>query len=235
MKLWNYQSGLLLKTYGGHADEVTDAAGSCDSSYIVTSSLDKSIIYWDVSTGVPVRRLRGHAGGVKCVCFNEDSSIAISGGRDNSVACWDIRTRRLDPIQVLKDAKDCITSVRTNERYIITSSLDGCVRYYDIRGGELICDKMNVPITYMNISKDDQCVIASCRDGVIRLLDCEGNGILASYKGHHVDDYQVECGLMANDSIVISGSSNGSVLLWNLIKSDTSKTIEISKSNILYI
>lgn len=42
---------MLLKTYGGHADEVTDVAGSCDSSYIVSASLDKSIIYWDVSTG----------------------------------------------------------------------------------------------------------------------------------------------------------------------------------------
>jgi len=72
IKLWNPVSGLLLKTYGGHADEVTDASvhiihieqmgfliiyilfifqGSCDSSYIVSASLDKSIIYWDVSTG----------------------------------------------------------------------------------------------------------------------------------------------------------------------------------------
>lgn len=30
LKLWNPLTGLLLKTYGGHANEVTDAAGSCD-------------------------------------------------------------------------------------------------------------------------------------------------------------------------------------------------------------
>jgi len=57
----------LLKTYGGHGNEVTDAAGSCDSCFIVTSSLDKSIIYWDVTTAVPIQRLREHAGGVNCV------------------------------------------------------------------------------------------------------------------------------------------------------------------------
>ena len=67
LKLWNPQSGLLLKTYGGHGNEVTDAAGSCDSCFIVTSSLDKSIIYWDVTTAVPIQRLREHAGGVNCV------------------------------------------------------------------------------------------------------------------------------------------------------------------------
>lgn len=67
LKLWNPLSGLLLKTYGGHGDEVTDAAGSCDSCHIVSGSLDKSIIYWDVTTGQPLRRLRSHAGGVNCV------------------------------------------------------------------------------------------------------------------------------------------------------------------------
>lgn len=173
IKLWNHKTGLLLKTYGGHADEVTDVAGSCESSNIVSASLDKSIIYWDVSTGAPVRRLRGHAGGVKCVCFNEDSSIATSGGRDNAVFCWDIRTRRLAPVQMMREAKDCITTVLCNENKIITSSLDGCIRHYDIRAGELTVDKVGVPITHICITRDEQCLVAACQDSVVRLLDCE--------------------------------------------------------------
>lgn len=79
LKLWNPTTGLLLKTYFGHGDEVMDAQGSCDSCHVVSASKDKSIIYWDVSTGQPVRRLRVHAGTVNCVRFNEDSSIAVSG------------------------------------------------------------------------------------------------------------------------------------------------------------
>lgn len=85
LKLWNPVTGLLLKTYGGHAHEVTDAVGSCDSCHIITASLDKSIIYWDVSTGQPLRRLRCHAGGITCVAFSEDSNVAVSGGKDNLV------------------------------------------------------------------------------------------------------------------------------------------------------
>lgn len=79
VKLWNPQSGLLLKTYGGHANEVTDAIGSCDSCHILSASLDRSIIYWDVTTAQPLRRLRCHAGGVSCVAFSEDSNVAVSG------------------------------------------------------------------------------------------------------------------------------------------------------------
>lgn len=81
VKLWNPESGLLLKTYGGHANEVMEAIGSCDSCHLLSASLDRSIIYWDVTTAQTVRRLRAHAGGVKCIAFSEDSNIAVSGMR----------------------------------------------------------------------------------------------------------------------------------------------------------
>lgn len=74
VKLWNPQTGLLLKTYGGHADQVVEAIGSCDSCHILSGSLDRSLIYWDVTTAQPLRRLRCHAGGVSCIAFSEDSN-----------------------------------------------------------------------------------------------------------------------------------------------------------------
>ncbi|KAH8271830.1 hypothetical protein KR044_007304 [Drosophila immigrans] len=228
VKLWNPASGLLLKTYGGHADEVTDAAGSCDSSYIVSASLDKSIIYWDVSTGTPVRRLRSHAGGVRCVCFNEDSSIAISGGRDNAVMCWDIRTRRLDPVQVMKEAKDCITAVLTNEHKIYAASLDGCVRHYDIRVGEMTCDKVGEPITYLAQTRDEQCLVAGCQDSTLRLLDCETGGLLNEYTGHQADDYHIECGILQSDAHIVAGSSEGYAYVWDLVEAKVLQRIRIS-------
>lgn len=47
LKLWNPLSGLLLKTYGGHAHEVTDAAGSCDryeyKEWFLVNSEDKYV------------------------------------------------------------------------------------------------------------------------------------------------------------------------------------------------
>lgn len=82
VKLWNPQTGLLLKTYGGHANEVSEAIGSCDSCHILSGSLDRSLIYWDVTTAQPLRRLRCHAGGVSCIAFSEDSNVAVSGKLD---------------------------------------------------------------------------------------------------------------------------------------------------------
>lgn len=218
LKLWNPQTGLLLKTYFGHGDEVLDAQGSCDSGHVVSASRDKSIIYWDVSTGQPLRRLRVHAGAVNCVKFNEDSSIAISGSKDNTIMCWDIRTRKNEPIQVMKDAKDCVTSIAVTEHKIIAASLDGVIRQYDIRGGELTSDKVGIPITHISITSDSQCVLVACSDSKIRLIDTDSGDLLQEYAGHNSDDYQIECGIIENDTKIISGSSAGCVIIWDLLE-----------------
>lgn len=218
LKLWNPQTGLLLKTYHGHADEVLDAQGSCDSCHIVSASRDKTIIYWDVSTGQPLRRLRVHAGGVSCVRFNEDSSIAVSGSKDNSVMCWDIRTRKNEPIQKMKDAKDCITGLVVTETKIISSSLDGSIRTYDIRGGELTTDTIGEPITYISLTKDGQCLVAACLDSTIRLIDTESGDLLQEYRGHRAEDYHIECGVISNDQQIISGSTLGTAFVWDLLE-----------------
>lgn len=180
-------------------------------------------------SGAPVRRLRSHAGGVRCVCFNEDSSIAISGGRDNAVMCWDIRTRRLDPVQVMKEARDCITTVATNENRIYAASLDGCVRTYDIRVGELTCDKIGEPITYLAQTRDEQCLVAGCQDSVVRLLDCETGGLLSEYRGHRGDDYHIECGILSNDAQIVTGSSDGDAFVYDLLDGKVLQRIRISK------
>jgi mitogen-activated protein kinase organizer 1 len=229
VKLWNPKTGLLLKTYAGHGDEVCDVVSSCDSSFIVTGSNDKSIIYWDVSTGLPVRRLRSHAGAVSVVRFNEDSSVALSGSRDNTVMCWDIRTRGLEPIQTLREAKDCITGIIVTPTKIVTSSLDGCVRQYDIRAGELTCDKIGEPITAVCLTGDEQCLLASCSDDVIRLLDLDGGEILSEYSGHICKEYKIECALLKGDSHVISGSSNGCAILWDFLEAKEVKRFNIAK------
>lgn len=218
LKLWNPHSGLMLKMYGGHAHEVTDAAGSCDSCHIVSSSLDKSIIYWDVSTGAPVRRLRCHAGGVTCVRFNEDSGLAVSGGKDNLVMCWDIRSRKLDPIQVLSDAKDCISALVVTNTAIVVASLDGCVRTYDLRAGCMRCDDIGPPVVHMAQTKDGQCTVAAGADSVLRLVDNGTGALLAQYRGHRADDFQLECGILASDSQIVSGSAEGAAVVWDLVE-----------------
>ena len=104
--------------------------------------MDKTIILWDVSTGQSLRKYRGHLGTVNCVKFNEDSSVAISGSVDTSIRCWDCRSKKPEAFQIMQEAKDSVSSVQVTDHEILTGSLDGQIRRYDIRNGEMIADEM---------------------------------------------------------------------------------------------
>lgn len=147
LKLWSVSRGTLLKTYSGHGYEVLDADSSYDNSQICSCSSDKTVILWDVATGQVTRKLRGHAGKVNCVQFNEEATVILSGSIDGTVRCWDTRSRRFEPIQVLDEARDSISSVKVMQHELLTGSVDGRVRLYDLRMGQLHVDFISSPIT----------------------------------------------------------------------------------------
>lgn len=217
VKLWNPYRNVLLKTYAGHGNEVMDACSSCDQSQIASCSSDKSVILWDVMAGTPIRRLRCHTGIVTTVCFNELSTMIISGSQDNSVMLWDIRSRTLTPVQVLPDAKDSISSVRISDHEILTASYDTKFRRYDIREGRLVTDCMGEVITCANFTKDNRCILVSCADGSIKLIDKETGELLGEYEGLQRSDYCLQSSVNHDDTLVLSGSSDGRIWAWELI------------------
>ncbi|CAK1592383.1 unnamed protein product [Parnassius mnemosyne] len=225
IKLWNPHKQLHLKTYGGHANEVLDAAGACDSSHFVSCSSDKSVILWDVTTGQPIRRYRGHASTVTCVKFNEESTMAVSGSVDNTVAFWDTLSRRQEPVQVLKDAKDTITAVQVTNHEILTCSVDCHMRLYDIRVGKMTSDYIGQIVTFGSITHDGQCFVLSCADSTVKLFDKESGELLNTFSGHESKDLLLENAVNEKDSHIISGSANGEVLYWDLISSNCTQKL----------
>lgn len=218
IKLWNPSTALYLNTYAGHGNEVLDAASSCDNSQIVSGGVDKTIILWDVVKAQPLRRLRGHAGKVTSVLFNEESTTVISGSYDNTVMCWDVKSRQNTPVQVLKEATDCITKVRITDHEILSSSLDCKLRRYDIRSGELIEDFVGEPVTSAVFTSDEQCILVSCTDETLKLFDKNTGELLGEYSGHKTGEFYIESCVDNTDSFIFSGSIDGAIWCWDLVK-----------------
>uniref|UniRef100_A0A8B9S309 WD repeat domain-containing protein 83 n=1 Tax=Apteryx owenii TaxID=8824 RepID=A0A8B9S309_APTOW len=218
LKLWNPHKGTLLRTYHGHGYEVLDAAGSFDNSQLCSCSADKTVALWDVATGQVVRKFRGHAGKVSCVQFNEEATVIVSGSIDSTVRCWDCRSRRPDPVQVLDEAKDGVSSVKVSDHEILSGSVDGRVRRYDLRAGQLYSDYVGSPITSVCFSKDGQCVLAASLDSTLRLLDKDTGELLGEYTGHRSTTYKLDCVLSEQDTHVGSASEDGKVYFWDLVE-----------------
>ncbi|XP_052655969.1 LOW QUALITY PROTEIN: WD repeat domain-containing protein 83 [Harpia harpyja] len=229
LRLWNPHKGTALRTYQGHGYEVLDAAGSFDNSQLCSCGADKTVALWDVATGQVVRKYRGHAGKVNCVQFNEEATIIVSGSIDSTVRCWDCRSRRPDPVQVLDEAKDGISSVKVSDHEILSGSVDGRVRRYDLRAGQLYSDYIGSPITSVCFSKDGQCALAASLDSTLRLLDKETGELLGEYTGHRSTAYRLDCVLSEQDTHVGSASEDGNVYFWDLVEGSLALSLAVGR------
>lgn len=180
LKLWNHRKALLLQLFTGHNNEVLDADCSDCNSRICSSGQDRYVIFFDVSTGKPVQTFREHIAAVNCVKFkNSEATLIVSGSVDCSVRIFDCKSRSKQSIQVLNEAKDAISSLIVNDEQIITGSLDGKVRVYDIRKGQLFVDDCHSSVISLAETQDKQCLLVGCLDSKLRLIDKENGQVLS--------------------------------------------------------
>ncbi|KAI4274177.1 MAG: hypothetical protein L6R38_006171 [Xanthoria sp. 2 TBL-2021] len=216
----------LVQTYSAHGYEVLDISVTEDNARFASVGGDKQVFLWDVATARTLRRWSGHFGRVNCVGFGgEEGSVVVSGSFDATVRLWDCKSQSTKPIQVFEDSKDSVSSLHVLGHEIVTGSVDGKLRLYDLRMGMVFVDTIGHPITSVQQTNDGNAVLVSTLDSVIRLMDKSNGQMLQSYKGHTNTDYRIRSCLGLADSIVISGSEEGKIYVWDFLEGKLVETL----------
>jgi len=218
---------LLIKTYSGtHGYEILDVAIATDNAKFATGGGDKSCFYWDVTTGRVIRRIQAHTHRINAVALNEEGTLLLTASYDRSVAAWDLRANSRDPVQVLTDAGDSVTSVVATPSTIHTASVDGKLRTYDLRAGQLREDSVRDPITALRLTNDGQCALCTCLGnralglpGTVRLVQLASGQVLQEYAGGHTHErFKTEACAAADNCLVVAGSEDGAFVHYDLVK-----------------
>ena len=109
LRLWDMESGKLLRRFEGHTAPVWSVALSADGSRAISGSggyqVDGGqpvfqnsrpfpsgfeVRLWSVESGQELRQLKGHTNWVRSVAFSSDGSRAVTGSWDATVRVWDI-------------------------------------------------------------------------------------------------------------------------------------------------
>jgi WD40 repeat protein len=89
IRLWDVETGALLKSFSGHSILVMCTTFSPDGKVIATSSVDQTVRLWDVSTGECLRILEGHSGQIGSVAFSSDGRLLASASADETIVLWE--------------------------------------------------------------------------------------------------------------------------------------------------
>ncbi|RMZ84055.1 hypothetical protein DV737_g1272, partial [Chaetothyriales sp. CBS 132003] len=161
---------LPIQKYASHGYPVLDITVSSDNKLFASVGGDRSVLLWDVQNAEgPLRRLgsntsEGHSSRINCVSFaGQDDSVLVSGSDDRSVRLWDMKSRDARPLMVWLEAKDGISSLAVlgNGRDIVSGSVDGRLRSYDIRMGRVTVDALPGPVTSLEASRDAKLLLSN--------------------------------------------------------------------------
>lgn len=99
----------------------------------------------------------------------------------------------------------------------MVSSIDGCVRIFDIRRGEVITDNFASPVISIALSHDKKSYIASCSNDKINFVEILGGQVLKEYSGHKLSNYTLKSYYNHEDSAILTGSEDGSIYVYDTL------------------
>jgi FOG: WD40 repeat len=97
VRLWDTGSTLAQGVLRGHLDDVTSLSMDTSGDFLLSGSLDGTLILWNIKTQELVTtREEAHLGEISSMVFQPSGTLAVSAGEDGKVKLWSLP--ELEPI-----------------------------------------------------------------------------------------------------------------------------------------
>ncbi|MBI5210412.1 MAG: SUMF1/EgtB/PvdO family nonheme iron enzyme [Elusimicrobia bacterium] len=214
-RVWELETGRLLKTLEGHAGAVTAVCFLADRARALSASKDGSVRVWDVGTGQCLRTLVGHAGAVNAVCCLPGGRQAMSAGDDGALKLRDLDS---GPERFSVHAHDgpVIALAVSSEglRAFTAGGADGFLKCWDLASGRMLkADSSAGKVHDAATSSSQPWLLLACEDGrLVRWLP--GTGPVSSVQAHEGPARSVR--FTPEGRHALSGGDDKALKLWDL-------------------
>lgn len=132
VKMWDFTTGEMVRSYAGHNDWVYDVCLSPDEKHLYSASFDSTIKMWEVNTGKNIATFKGHAEGVVCLDISKDGKYLASGSVDKYIIIWDLLTRR--EVRRIKAHDSSVIDLKfsSDGKFLYSCSQDKTIKVWDL-------------------------------------------------------------------------------------------------------
>ena len=236
-KLWDGETGELLKTLIGHTKSVRSLSISPDGKVLASGSWDKTVKLWDIETGKLIKTLQGHANEVRDVRFSPNGRNLASVSWDKTVKLWDIEIGK--PIHTLTGHQELVYNVNFSHdgKILASGSVDRLIKLWDVSTGKEIktLEGHQDSVYDVSFTKNDTILASVGWDRTLRFWDISSGKLLNTVNNAHENGI-ISVRFSPNDRILASGSADQTVKLWDantgkLIKTLTGHTADVKSVN----
>lgn len=216
LRLWNTETGEMIRVLRGHSNTILSVAFSPDGANAVSSSSDGTVRLWDIRSGTTVRTYRGHEGVVYSVAFSPDNTMVLGGCFDKTLRLWNKQTG--ETIRTLRGHTGYVRSVAFSEdgSLIVSASQDGTVMLWNAdSGARLRTFRGHTGVVYSTtISPDNNTILSGGFDKIIRLWDVRTGDVLRTFERHTSTVHSLA--FTPDGLFALSGSADNTLRMWNL-------------------
>lgn len=230
-RLYDFESGELVRLLEGHRGGVNALAFSPDGRRLVSSGGvdDNTAIIWDVASGRRVQQLKGHTDIIFALAVTPDSKRLVTGSDDTTLRMWDMESgRQLALMTGHKFDIERALDISPDGKLIASGDMGGEIRLWDGETGAFLrtLAKQNGRVGILRFSRDGTRLVSACaqncrQDYRARVWDVASGKELLQYEGH--DNVVASASISPDGKLVATGGGNDhSIQVWEL---DTGKAV----------
>ncbi|MBD2299069.1 NB-ARC domain-containing protein [Nostoc sp. FACHB-190] len=220
VRLWNTQTGEIIKTFQGYSNRIWTVAVSPvpqqDMICLASGSDDGNIRLWNAASGECDQTLSGHQGRVRHVSFSPDGKLLASASHDRTIKLWDVSTGEC--LKTWRGHTDWVWSVifNQNNHTLISASDDHTVLLWDTRSNQSqVLGNLETEWMWAIASHPQAEILATAGTGqTINFWDIHQGVCLTSLKGHTHRIRAIT--FNGNGQLIASSSDDFSLKLWNI-------------------
>lgn len=231
----------LLTSFTAHLNLIHEISFSSDDQYLLTVSADGMAKIWNVSdTNKAIAELP-HTCYVYTGKFHPlNTEIVATAGYDGLIKIWDVPKQKC--LVTLERHTTRVNSLvfSPNGKQLFAGDAQGCISVWDTDLTEH--DILNIKplnfviegeikgccITHLDMGKSNLSLLVHTQDNIVRNFETKVMVPSQRYVGALCSKFRIESHFSPDGSFVISGSENGSVMLWTVKGSDPIPVIEWS-------
>lgn len=225
IKIWDAESGNIIKTLYGHFSDVSSLKFTLDQKYIISGSWDKTIRIWEFPLGNLVSTLKGHRSWVRSIGISNDNKFIASGSGDTRnedyvIRIWDLSRKSLAKTldQLYSEVNAVIFS--RDGRYLISGEgenrrKDFTIKVWDLDTGKLKrwSENYSNGVISLDISPDGKYIVSGSIDNTIKIWDFSDGSLINTLESH--DLHVLSVAFSSDGNYILSGSADGTVKLWD--------------------
>lgn len=214
IKMWNLESGKIVREYNGHTTKVNSIQCSPKNNEFITSSDDSIIRTWNIETGECTHKLLGHTKAVNRVVYSVDGQQCISTSLDKTMRVWNIKWEEEIRCETATKSYTGV-SVSDNGEFYVSSALDNRIRAWYTKNNWRIFTKRAYSQGAFDV------IVSPCNNQIASLhgdeiyvwkLNSDDVWITLDFNKEKIRSFLYT----VDGKCIIGGLENGGICIWNI-------------------